>query len=863
MKNCGLFISLFFFSIANAQVSDNFQDGDFTANPVWSGSLNQFIINASQQVQLNNTVAGLSYLSTSLEVPSLNNFEWHAWVRQNFSPSSSNFGRVYLVSNHADLTQSLNGYYLQFGESGSNDAIELFRQTGSTSTSVCRGTNGSIATSFLLRIKVLRDDVGLWKLFVDYTGGTNFRLEATGIDSALQSSSFFGISCTYTSSNATKFFYDDFYAGPIVQDTISPVLQAVHVLSANTVELTFSEALDKRSAELVENYSVNNSLGTPQTALLSADPRTVILTFRANFLNGITNQLTILGIADLAGNTMIISKLNFIFFHPIPANPKDIIISEILPDPSPSIGLPDAEFMELYNRSANPFDLSGWKLSDKTITGIFSALILLPEKYLIVASSAAASQFNAFGNVAGLQDFPSLNNDGDNLILQSPEGITIDSLTYTPEWYHDVDKEEGGWSLEIIDLQNPCGEEDNWTASEDPKGGTPGKQNSVNASKPDLTGPKLVSVVPIQPNQLELTWDEKLDKSSPKQGSFLITPSISFSRAHFADQTLRKIQLDLAANLQPGQLYRLKVQNVRDCNGNLSEEEFSQHGFALPEEADSLDIVINEILFNPRPGGVDFVEVYNNSSKFIDLNNWKLSNIENGVPENVELITSTDFILSPRSYLALTSDPGILKNNYPQGVETNFFRTSVPSLPDDYGSIALLSDRGKIIDYFLYTKSLHSPLIKDDEGVSLERISFSHPTNVPQNWRSASSSSGWATPGYLNSNAQPENPSSRGKVTVEPEIFAPTTGVQDFAKINYSFERTGFVANIEIIDFQGHLIKTIANNETLGYEGFFRWDGDRDDGSKARIGYYLVRMEVFDVTGTVNTFRKRIVITNR
>ncbi len=147
---------LFCASLLNAQVTDNFSDGDFTANPVWSGDNVEFTVSAGQQLQLNATIAGASYLSTPNTLANLNDIEWKCYVKQTFAPSSSNYGRVYLVSDQANLEGPLNGYYLQFGEALSNDAIELFQQTGTTSTSVCRGTNAQIAASFAVAVKVTR-----------------------------------------------------------------------------------------------------------------------------------------------------------------------------------------------------------------------------------------------------------------------------------------------------------------------------------------------------------------------------------------------------------------------------------------------------------------------------------------------------------------------------------------------------------------------------------------------------------------------------------------------------------------------------------------------------------------------------------
>jgi len=53
----------------------------------------------------------------------------------------------------------------------------------------------------------------------------------------------------------------------------------------------------------------------------------------------------------------------------------------------------------------------------------------------------------------------------------------------------------------------------------------------------------------------------------------------------------------------------------------------------------------------------------------------------------------------------------------------------------------------------------------------------------------------------------------------------------------------------------------LARNELLGTEsGFFKWDGTTDDGRKARVGYYLVHFEVFDIKGNVRSFKETVVV---
>jgi Lamin Tail Domain len=846
--------------IGEAQVSDNFADGDFTSNPVWTeGSPNSWTL-ASNKLRSNVSVPNSTFYITTPSAKATN-AQWEFTVNLQFNTSSANYVDVYLTSSEANLTSSTNnGYFVRIGETP--DEISLYKRTAGLSALLINGQDGTTNTSnSTIRIKVTRDANNLWTLERDVSGiGDDFFTEGTETDNSFTTSSFFGIRVTQsTASFHNKHFFDDISVGDIILDTTPPLISSVTATSANTLSVVFNEKLQETLAEQATNYAVNKGIGTATTATLQPDEKTVLLTFANTFANAQTSTLTIVNVVDKIGNSITTATQDFFYFNAVPAQAKDIIVTEIFADPSPVIGLPEAEFIEIYNRTSNAYQLNGWQFTDGSSIATLPSYILLPNSYLIVCSSAAASQFATFGNVLGVANFPTLNNSGDALVLRDALSTKIDSANYALSWYNDTDKQEGGWSLELIDKQNICAEETNWLASEDVKGGTPGTQNSVDGNKPDLTAPRIVSAISSNSQKVILSFNEKLEIQIPPTSSFSIEPSVSISSITFADQTMRGIELNFAEPLQENTLYTITLSNVFDCAGNQIDVDFNQVSFALPLPAAQGDVVINEILFNPRPNAVDFVEIYNRSDKFINLKDWKLGNIENDQAISTMTITNTDVLIAPRSYKVFTTDPLIVKNEYPQSAEENFFETSLPSMNDDEGSIAIVTDVGVIMDAFNYTDELHSLLLKDDEGVSLEKVDVSLASFNLNNWKSGVGATGFATPGYLNANSK-SNFIDNGAITIDPEIFESVVGQPNFTQILYSFDRAGYTANAKIFDAQGRLIKKIATNEILAPKGFFTWDGAQDDGTQARIGYYTLWLEVYDTNGAVKTFRKRIVV---
>jgi hypothetical protein len=848
MKVKSIFFALFLMlpSYIFAQITDNFSDGDFTNNPTWTGSSSKFIVNTNQQLQLKGIAANdTAYLSTANTL--INNTEWKIWMRSAFKGSTSNYTKIYLVANKQDLKSTmLNGYYLRIGKTGNLDGVDLYRQTGKTSTLIIPGIAGRAAKSNnIINIKVQRDNIGTWTLFSDTTGGSNYTQEGRVLDNTYNTTNYFGVSCRYSSANKTKFYFDDISISQFITDTIPPKLDSVKVIDQTHVNLYFSEPIEPLSAENTDNYAVNNSLGKPINALRDAIRLNIIhLEFGTAFTDNVLYTLTATSILDNASNQITTNnKAQFTYHAPVVAILHDVLINEIFADPTPRIGLPEKEFIELYNRSAKTLNIVGWKFTDGSKTAIFGTKNILPNSYLILCSNSDTSDFKPYGKVLGLSNFPSLNNSGDNLKLTNKTGNIIDQVNYSDEWYRDKTKKEGGYSLERIDPEFLCSDlgGQNWLASKSDTGGTPGKINSVNGHYVDSTAPKILNAFAINDTTISIVLSEPIDPyilQNPYLYSisgFIFNPKPIYINGD-------TIVLKLYAKLTFNTIYTLTINDtLADCSGNKIGNNNTVK-FALSQDAQPYDIIVNEILFNPKTGGVDFVEIYNRSKKAINLKSILLANNDTQYP-----ISSDNKLLFPNEYKALSTNPQIVKNHHPNTIIENCIAMKhLPSFNNDKGTVIIKNANG-VIDHFNYTEKMHFSLINNNEGVSLERISTSNLDRTAANWHSAAETAGFATPGFRNSQAVDENDLSNKKIVIDPEIFSPDNdGYNDVLSIHYNVKNVGLLGSITLFDSHGNTIRHLVKNELLGINGTYTWDGINDTGDKARVGIYIIYFETTD-----------------
>ncbi len=1117
MKN--IYLSIIFIILTNslfAQFTDDFSDGDFTQNPQWIGQVDSFIVNSNEQLQLNATTSGTSYLATASSI--MDDIQWQFKVKLSFSPSGNNNVRIFLTSDNSDLSADLNGYFVNIGESLSNDGIDLYRKDGSDTTIIIDGTPGTAASGGTFTIKITRDNSGNWTLYSDANGGEDFVVEGTVNDNTYQSCNYFGVFCKYTSSNINKFYFDDFYVGPIIYDTIPPTIQYLNVKNENTIHIDFSESVDPATVQNTSNYSINNGIGNPDTVIFNQNNCDLI--FSNNFSLGEYYQLNISGISDNSGNIMqtydtifqytdilpdfivineimadplpqyalpkaeyielyntsnytlnadsiklkvgditklipafklqpnsyvilcntedtaelsvygrtigivnfpalnnsgqtlsifdennvlintvsysdlwyndeikkdggwslekidpnnncsgssnwtasvsdlggtpgtinsvyagnidtvspktyqlvtasnnsliikfneeiyydslisvnnyniqgfniidisaldnnksvnIVLNQNFqsesnyqiqikhlpdlcgnvlhdtlIDFNYYEAQKFDLVINEIMADPTPTVYLPDAEYVEIYNRSSQKISLHNWTFYYGNYSATIPDCSIQPDSFIILCKITVANLLKDYGTVVGLSNF-NLLTSGELLSLADAQGNIIHSVNYNNTWYKDEQKADGGWSLEQIDPDNPCGGYNNWQASDDTKGGTPGKENSVKGVNADITAPKMLRAFISSNNSISLEFSESVLTDSLTNNSFFVTPDIGNSTAYnvaTADNT--KFDINFANNFEHNKIYTLHLTTIlTDCSGNqIDTTQTIQIAYASETEAQ--DVVINEIMPYPKDGGVDYIEIYNRSNKVLDLYELKLANKKDGEIDVVKNISTEHILFFPKQYYLLSKSGRIVKSQYQTITDDNFIdMATLPSYSSDNGIVVLLNLSLQVIDEVEYDESMQYPLLVSNKGVSLERINPNVPSNYKDNWHSASEEAGFGTPGYKNSQYN-ENPDAESGISLDKETFSPDNdGFDDVLGINYKFNKEGYVGSIFIFDSNGRLVKTIADNELLGTAGTFIWNGIDDRNNKVKIGTYILVAKVYDLDGNIKSYKKAFVV---
>jgi hypothetical protein len=174
---------------------------------------------------------------------------------------------------------------------------------------------------------------------------------------------------------------------------------------------------------------------------------------------------------------------------------------------------------------------------------------------------------------------------------------------------------------------------------------------------------------------------------------------------------------------------------------------------------------------------------------------------------------------------------------------------SFPSLPNEGGTIILSNQEGVQVDLAGYSEEMHFPLLVTTDGVALEKVHYDLAGSAENNWQSASSSSGYGTPGYINSQFV-ENSEKEMPLSVNPDVISPDgDGIDDNLVVAWQFPSEGWAGSITVYSSGGHQVRNLVDNELLGTSGQISWKGDSDNESLLPAGIYIIRMDVFNQQG--------------
>lgn len=528
----------------------------------------------------------------------------------------------------------------------------------------------------------------------------------------------------------------------------------------------------------------------------------------------------------------------------------DIVITEIMADPTPSRGLPEREYLEITNRSQSVLSTGGIMLIAGNDTAYIADGQIVPSERIILCSTGSRSDLLPYGRVMAVKSFPSINDAGEPIALRNADGSLIHAVCYGPEFLGDGPRSGGGWSAELADTDNPFNEPYAWGPSVDPSGGTPGRVNSGEMTVPDERSPEIIAVWPFSPDTVAVLFDETvmLAGSGPWQADGRETfPAVS------GDHTDRTVLVPLKEDIEPGTIITLLIPSqITDFAGNTPSENQVRTGLATDPMPG--DILFNELMPDPADGFSEYLELYNSSGSIFDLSRIYLAGKSNSQATSV---TGIHRQLLPGCYVALTTGRDKLTDLFPCADERSIFRADrIPSLPDDEGSLVIYDRNLNVIDRVDYSSAMHMIFLSGTEGVALEKVSPAFASDVASNWHSAAATCNWGTPGAPNSVMIDYTGEGEGLSLSSGRISPDGDGFEDILAVGVFPGGEENIISVTVFNDRGYTVRRLAERFSAGSGTYFAWDGFSDSGARLPAGLYLIIAESYNATGSSRRWKK-------
>lgn len=524
----------------------------------------------------------------------------------------------------------------------------------------------------------------------------------------------------------------------------------------------------------------------------------------------------------------------------------EISIVELMADPSPSRGLPETEYIELINASNKKIPYIELYLADTKDTIALKIEEWNAGENLLLCPKSFRNEFDTNIHLIPLTRWLSIDNISDTISLLTSQKNLIDRVSYHYK-YLPKEKQEGGYSFVKIPGTEKCKNIHSWQASIDEKGGSPGSKNtfSVDMLKTEM---KVISSSIRADQHYEIILDEDVDLSND-----IIVSDVETKRVLPYELDNGKLIVLAEHPIKEGSIYPISLQ-VKNCMNMYLDTILLLH--ARNSIATS-DLLISEILFNPKPGGDDFIEMYNMSENVINIEDLFIANSKDTISLSSAIDLSNPYkYVFPGEYRVLSTNTVNIESWYNVAKpEHLIFCESLPSMPDENGEISLLSADKILIDKLVYSDKMHFSWLSETEGRSLERKELRVLPEGSQNWASASDNIGLASPTGTNSQFSKSDDLHLQEAWLSNNVLNPQGNPdENVLELNFNMKGETVFMNAKLFSLSGSFISEVMQGLSLKNSGKLTWDLAIDN-KLVPAGAYILSIECHTESGKYHQYK--------
>lgn len=807
------------YGFAQDTIIDHFSDNNFTSYLEWKGDTASFIVNEFQQLQL-QAEPNISPQSLYTKSTLVNEGQWSFYCKMLFNPSGQNFTE-FVLTNPDSLFGTSQKLSLELGKYQDKITVHTFNNGNSE---LLLESNETVFTESTNEIwcKVSHLE-SIWT--IEYSTDSLNWNTLPPFTYLNQETSTFGIVCHYTSSRKDKFIFDDIIISgfPFI-DTVQPIILSNNLIDSSTLRIEFSEPINPTSLTIPSDIFFEQSASTISNVQWLTNA-ILQLTFSPLDYNKIY-RLHLKNIFDLNANTITDTTLTYTIQK---TYPYDLELNEVMIDPSPSVYLPEVEYIEIKNSASYILDLHqcALQIGEKAYT--LPHFKILPDSCVVIYPASAKALIDSTVKTLFLESSFSLPNTSGYIEILDSNLNTIHSIQYSDTWYNNSNKQDGGWSLEQKYSSYPCLQQINWQASLHTQGGSPGINQTISDTYSNL-------------NHLQPSGFAYSDSILQLQFPFSIVEKDFINPLYYACELdirsihyLSPFQIEITFN-QPMVNNIMYTLTISDLLQPCFYIEWENLYFGLTSKPKGNELKISEVLFNTDGDHSEFIEYKNTSLSNLDVYDLALS-VEKDSIQTTFNCANQHHLIPPSYYLVLAKDLKQLFQYYTKHPNALYVEIdNWVSLDDKYGKIYLLDRGHQGIDSSCYDYTWHSAFLSNVENTSLEKIDLDYNVCKATSWASAAETVNFATPGYINSQHLEQIPQQDAM-----ESFSPNNdGENDLWIYTMQYSNPENKIDAFVYDLQGFKQYTYSKGLLAGTSHTFIWDGKTDHGDLLPIGTYIM-----------------------